>query len=113
MGIEDIKEVYKKKSGEVELLRKKAVKDTLKMLDKFRNEIFFEEVYLFGSVTEPRHFHEYSDIDIAFRGLDRDNLFYAVAYLSRYLEREVNVVHIEDIHFKEKIFRKGMKWKRD
>lgn len=73
----------------------------------------FEEVYIFGSAVKPYQFGEYSDIDFAFKSLDRDKLFYVVAYLSESLNREVNVVHVEDIHFKDKIIREGIKWKKE
>ncbi|GBD96436.1 MAG TPA: hypothetical protein ENG83_09330 [Nitrospirae bacterium] len=112
MGLEIIKEVYKKKSEEKERLRKRIVDDAFKALEKLNDEISFEEAYIFGSVTEPYRFGEYSDVDFAFRGLESDKLFYAVACLSGYLDREVNVVCIEDIHFSDKIIREGIKWKK-
>jgi hypothetical protein len=33
--------------------------------------------------------------------------------LSSHFKRDVNVVHIEDIRFKNKILREGIKWKKD
>ena len=113
MGLEIIKEVYKKKSEDREHLRKKIIADAFKALEKLHDEVSFVEAYIFGSAVKPYQFGEYSDIDFAFKGLDRDKLFYVVAFLSEYLNREVNVVHVEDIHFKDKIIREGIKWRKE
>lgn len=113
MGLEVIRKVYKRKSEEREILRKRVLKDVFKALENLRDEVSFEEAYIFGSVTEPYRFGEHSDIDFAFIGLDRDKLFFAAAFLSRYLNRDANVMHLGQIHFKDKILRSGIKWKRD
>ena len=113
MGLEIIRKVYKKKAEEGERLRLKTIKDTFEAIQRLREEVPFQEAYLFGSVTETYQFGTSSDIDIAFKGLDRDRLFFAVSFLSRYLERDVNVVHIEGIDFKDKILKEGMRWKKE
>lgn len=111
MGLEIIKEVYKKKSEERERLRTRVIQDTLKALERLSEEVSFREAYIFGSLVKPYQFGKFSDVDIAFSGLDKDKLFFVTSFLSRYLERDVNVVHIEDIHFKDKILKEGIKWK--
>jgi predicted nucleotidyltransferase len=113
MGFEIIKAVYKRKTEEKEKLRKELLEKTHNALKKLSEEIYFEDAYIFGSLSGQYRFSEYSDIDIAFRGLDRDRLFYAVSFLSKELDRDVNAVHLEDIHFRDKIMRDGIKWKRD
>lgn len=113
MSLEVIKEIYKKKAEERERLRLKTIKDTFEAIKRLAEVASFQEAYIFGSVTEPYQFGESSDIDIAFKGLDRDRLFFAVSFLSRCLGRDVNIVHIENIHFKEKILKDGMRWKKE
>ncbi len=50
-------------------------------------------------------------MDFAFLGLEKDKFFYTVAFLSNYLEREVDVVEMEKVKFREKIKKEGIKWK--
>jgi predicted nucleotidyltransferase len=111
--MEIIKKVYKEKTEKLEKLRRGFLDKIFIALKKLSEDVYFEEAYIFGSVTERYKFDNQSDIDIAFKGLERDKLFYTVSFLSRELDREVNAVHIEDIHFKDKIMREGIKWKKD
>lgn len=113
MGMEVIKNVYKRKLEERENLRLNLLEDVNRVLGKLLREVRFEEAYIFGSLTRPYRFSEASDIDIAFKALDKDRLFFTVGFLSRELERDVNVVEIENIHFKDKILREGIRWKKD
>lgn len=113
MGLEVIKEVYRKKAEERERLRIKVIKDAFKVLEKLKEEVSFKDAYIFGSAAQPHQFTEFSDIDIAFTELEKDKLFFVVSFLSSHLQRDVNVVHIEDIHFKDKILKEGIKWKKD
>lgn len=113
MGLEVIKEVYRKKAEERERLRIKVIKDAFKVLEKLKEEVSFKDAYIFGSAAQPHQFTEFSDIDIAFTELEKDKLFFVVSFLSSHLQRDVNVIHIEDIHFKNKILKEGIKWKND
>jgi len=113
MKLDTIKKIYKENSEENEKLRKKAIETISQALIALKDEFIFEEAYIFGSVTKPYKFKKPSDIDIAFTKLDRDKLFFAVSFLSRYLKRSINVVHLEDVHFREKIMKEGIRWKKD
>ncbi|MEM9807722.1 MAG: nucleotidyltransferase domain-containing protein [Cyanobacteria bacterium P01_D01_bin.56] len=66
--------------------------------------------YVFGSVTEPRHFTCTSDIDIAVETWDMGNICGFMGYLSLHLNRDVDVVPLDQCHFAEKIRRQGMPW---
>ncbi|MDI6751348.1 MAG: hypothetical protein QME07_00590 [bacterium] len=112
MGLEIIKEVYRKKAEKMELLRKGLLQDTFSAISEFKKATEFKEAYIFGSLSMPYHFGESSDIDIAFSGLSSDKLPLAIAFLSRKIEREVNVVVMEKVHFAKKITERGIKWKR-
>ncbi len=113
MGLEVIEKIYQEKSKERERIRKKALREISVVLELLRKEILFEDVFIFGSVTNPSQYYEQSDIDLAFKGLERDKLFFVTGYLSRHLERDINVVDLEEIHFKEKILKTGIRWKKD
>ncbi len=58
-----------------------------------------------SSALEKNRFGEHSDVDIAFLRLGRDELFYVTGYISREIGRDVNIIHLEDISFKDKILR--------
>jgi len=113
MGLKIIKEVYRKKSEEREKLRQKFLDDVSNALERLSKEVSFEEAYIFGSLVKPYQFGKFSDIDIAFKGLDKDKLFSTISFLNRWLGRDVNVVPIEEVHFRDRILREGIKWKKD
>jgi len=113
MGLEIIKKIYEKKIEEREKKRVEILKKTFEALKELSKIVSFKEAYIFGSVTKPYQFGEYSDIDIAFKDFDSDKIFYMTAFLSSYLLRDVNVIDIEKVHFKEKILRESIKWKKD
>ena len=112
MGLEVIKEVYRRKSMEREKLRQGLVNDVSQALVRLSKKVSFEEAYIFGSLAEPNQFSEFSDIDIAFKGLDKNKLFSTISLLNRWLGRDVCVVLIEEVHFRDKILREGIKWKK-
>ena len=113
MDLGIIKGIYKRKSKQRERQRKDFIKEVLIALEKLRKDVSFDEVYIFGSLARPYQFGEDSDVDLAFKGLDQDKLFVAIGRLSGELGRTVNVVDIDDIHFKDKILREGIRWKRE
>jgi predicted nucleotidyltransferase len=109
--LEVIKSVYERKDEERERARESLMSKISNVLKRL--EVSFEEVYVFGSVTKPYQFGESSDVDIAFKGLDKERFFSTISFLNRELGRDVNVVLLEEVHFKEKIIREGIRWKRD
>jgi predicted nucleotidyltransferase len=106
-------DTLKKKAENREVLRKQVLTETIDILKLLSQETLFEKAYIFGSLSNPFDFRENSDVDIAFQGLDKDNLFYVTGFLSSHLERDVNVVHIEDVHFRDKIIREGIPWTKE
>ena len=66
--------------------------------------------YLFGSVTQPGRFTQSSDIDIAVDTWETGNIFGLMGYLSLYLNRDVDVIPLDQCHFADKIRRLGMSW---
>ena len=66
--------------------------------------------YLFGSVTQPGRFTQSSDIDIAVDTWETGNIFGLMGYLSLYLNRDVDVIPLDQCHFADKIRLLGMSW---
>lgn len=111
--MQKIRDAYQRKDAEREKLRKKTLKEACNTLGKLSEEVQFEAAYIFGSVLEMNRFSEHSDVDIAFLGLDRDELFYVTSFISSKIGRDVNIIHLEDISFKDKILSEGFQWKKE
>lgn len=78
-----------------------------------KSPIPFDAAYIFGSVTKPGKFYEASDIDIGFLGLKDEDFFAMVSYLTLELERDVDVVQLENHRLREKIQMEGIRWTRE
>jgi predicted nucleotidyltransferase len=79
-------------------------------LAELSQQIAFEEAYLFGSITQPERFSESSDVDIAFVGLRDEDFFRALAFLSRRLAMDVDIVQLEKHPRREQILQGGIRW---
>lgn len=99
----------KEKREKMEKERKRILKRTTNALSCLSKEIKFSEAYLFGSLILPYRFKEDSDVDIGFWGLADENFFYAIAFLSREIGRDVDVLQLENHPFKDKIQAAGVK----
>ena len=66
--------------------------------------------YIFGSVTEPGRFTQNSDIDIAVDTWKTGDICGLMGYLSLHLNRDVDIVPLDQCHFADKIRRLGMPW---
>lgn len=104
------RENRRKKAAENETLR-------LTVLDQVRDALIdlgrryrWDTVYVFGSVIKPGKFHPHSDVDIAVKGLDKFQLYSFIADISFFLQRDVDVVVVEECHFSESIMQRGAKW---
>lgn len=70
----------------------------------------WDEIFIFGSVARKGTFHDRSDVDIGIEGLDPLQHYAFVGELSGLLERDVDVVLLEECGFAERIKEKGLKW---
>lgn len=97
----------KKKQRESE--RKNLIVKIFSTLNKLSKKVQFDDAYIFGSVAKPYKFTKQSDINIGFIGLSDDDVVKSIAYLSRKLEIDVDVVQLERCRFAKKIM-EGIKW---
>ncbi len=68
-------------------------------------------VFVFGSLSKPEKFTEFSDIDLALESEPATMTVYQlISLLSEELGRSVDVVLLEECRFKEKILREGELW---
>lgn len=66
--------------------------------------------YIFGSVIEPGRFTRTSDIDIAVDTWETGNICGLMGYLSLHVNRDVDVIPLDQCHFANKIRRLGIPW---
>ena len=92
--------------------RKEFLEAVFQALEELSHEVPFEEVYIFGSLAKPYRYSGDSDVDVAFLGLKDEDFFRAMAFLSRKLGTEVDVLQLEGHRLREKILKEGIRWKR-
>jgi len=92
--------------------RRERLAEVFRALEKFSRRIPFEEAYIFGSLAKPYRYFEDSDVDVAFIGLGDEHFFQAIAFLSRELEAEVDVLQLEGHPLRGKILREGIRWRK-
>ncbi|WP_107670373.1 nucleotidyltransferase family protein [Cyanothece sp. BG0011] len=86
------------------------LKKTQEWLDRYGSDYGIEKAYIFGSVTYPNKFHQNSDVDLAVETINPEKHFLAISLLSTYLEREVDIIKLNQCHFAHRIREKGILW---
>ena len=97
---------------ELERKRQEILKELDSVLLDLSELIHFKDAIIFGSITKKQRFTEDSDIDLAFEGLDNEDYFKSMSFISERLKRNVEIIQLEKhCRFKEKIIRSGIKWR--
>lgn len=96
--------------NEQEALRLRMLDMVFEALSGMTRAIPFREAYVFGSVIRPFGYRKGSDVDVAFTGLQNEDFFKAMAFLSGEIGVDVDVVQLESNRLAEKIRREGIKW---
>ncbi len=92
--------------------RQKRLAEVFQALGKLSKQIPFEEAYIFGSLAKPYRFFGDSDVDLAFVSLGDKHFLHAVAFLSRELNAEVDLLQLEGHPLAERIVQEGIRWRR-
>lgn len=106
-----VAEQRKKERESREKLRENLMENIQGALLELSKIVSFKDAYIFGSITNSKTFSPFSDIDIAFYGLKEEIFFKTMAFLSRYLERNVDIIQLENHRLEQKIINEGIKWK--
>ncbi|MEO7913386.1 MAG: nucleotidyltransferase domain-containing protein [Roseiflexaceae bacterium] len=93
-----------------EVERCRILADLLAWLDAHAAEHGLQQVWVFGSVTQPNRFVARSDIDLALTQDPNMRQFQIMAKLSLWLDRDVDVILLDDCPFADKITREGIQW---
>jgi hypothetical protein len=79
-------------------------------LNEHASNYGIHRAFIFGSVTRPRHFHDRSDVDVAVEQINPDTFFQAMADLSDWVERDVDLIELEKCPFQDRIRETGIEW---
>ena len=96
----------------IEKNRKKVLNDLSSAIHQLSQNYHWDELYIFGSITRPEQFGKHSDIDVGIQGLDKFMHYRLVADISGMLDRDVDVIRLEDCGFAETIKTRGILWKK-
>ncbi len=106
-----VRKAIEKRRQQRETVRQEVLSNVFEALEELTQHVIFDEAYVFGSVTQPYKFRDQSDIDIAFANLQDKNFFFTIAFLSKRLGREVDVVQLESAgKLQHNILREGKRW---
>ncbi|NER79198.1 MAG: nucleotidyltransferase domain-containing protein [Leptolyngbya sp. SIO1D8] len=95
---------------QAELDRQRILADALQWLFSHGMQFGILSGYVFGSATKPGHFSAGSDVDLAVESLKAGDPFGLMSDLSLYLNRDVDLVPLDQCHFATKIRETGTPW---
>ncbi len=90
--------------------RHRILADLLAWLDAHAAEHGITQAWVFGSVTRSQCFFARSDIDIALAQDSNMQQFQIMSALSLRLDRDVDIILLDDCPFAGKIIREGIPW---
>ena len=99
------------KTKQSECLRIEMIARVEDALENLRRKYRWDRAYIFGSVIRANKFHAGSDIDIALSGLNKLELYAVIGEISAILDRDVDVVRLEECPFHESIMNQGIQCK--
>ena len=102
----------RQKSREREKLRRETIQKLKRAVPRLAKSYGIERVILFGSAIKPGRFHERSDVDVAVDGLATKDYFSFMSALSRAIERDVDVIQIEDEEAKKLLRKSSLVWEK-
>jgi predicted nucleotidyltransferase len=106
-------QLSQKRETEKEKNRLRALGELKHALNNMRDEYKWEELYIFGSIIRKGNFNQYSDLDIGVQGLNKFLHYKFVADISLKLNRDVDVVRLEDCTFAKSIMERGLRWTKE
>lgn len=88
--------------------RQEFLKSAIIKLNEFFLKRQVDKVFLVGSILKEGRFYPFSDIDIAVEGLV-DNYFQIISQLEELLERNIDLIELENCRFREAIEKNGLR----
>jgi hypothetical protein len=94
-----------------EVERRVILRQVMQWLETQGQTYGIQRAYLFGSLLRPYHFTERSDVDVAVETIAPDDFFMAIASLSEFVGRDVDLVDLSKCHFAHRIRQQGKLWR--
>jgi len=95
-----------------EIYRKEMFQKVHNAIHLLSNTYDWEQLYIFGSLIQKGAFTKYSDIDIGISGLNNLDYYSFIADISGILEKDVDVILLEESDFTDQIIKRGIQWKK-
>ncbi len=99
--------INEEKQLSIEKKREELLKNIIPSIKKYFKKKMVSRAYLVGSVLQPLHFGDNSDIDIAVENLNED-YFRTMCELEELLQRNVDLIEIEKCSFAKNIRERGL-----
>lgn len=93
--------------------RQQILQMTMSWLGENAARYGIEGGYIFGSVTLPGRFRDRSDVDLAVETHKTGDICALMGDLSMHINRDVDLIPLDQCHFAEKIRRIGLSWKQN
>ncbi len=108
-----VQRALKKNKEQREVMRRDVLVNVFQAIEQLAAQTPFGDVFVFGSVAKPYTFTEKSDVDVGFWHLEDKHYFFTMAFLSRELERDVDVIQLENApeRLRSTILREGITWR--
>jgi uncharacterized protein len=90
--------------------RQRLLREAQQWLEQNALKFGIDHGYLFGSMTQPGQFSQFSDLDLALDSLSQGEPFGLISHLSTFLDRDVDLVPLDQCHFAHKIQKEGVQW---
>jgi predicted nucleotidyltransferase len=88
--------------------RQKLVAEVQRALAELQKKYQWDEAYICGSVSKKNRFQSHSDVDIALSGLNKFDHYAFTGDISDLLNRDVDVIRLEDCDFSNSIKMRGI-----
>jgi len=92
--------------------RKRTLAATLDLLNELSDEFGYDSAYIFGSLVKQGRFNKDSDVDLAVDNVATEKFFKLIARASVQLNRNVDLVVLNECPFVSRIYKEGLAWKR-
>ena len=90
--------------------RPRSLQMTVAWLEENAARYGVDQGYVFGSMTEGDRFSQHSGVDLAVGAHKAGDIFALMGALSMHLNRDVDVVPLDQCHFASKIRKVGIEW---
>ncbi|MBI5208277.1 MAG: hypothetical protein HY934_10900 [Candidatus Firestonebacteria bacterium] len=98
------------KNKEKEKNRLKILENSIRILKDYFKDKNVINAFLAGSILKENKFYQFSDIDIVVKGLKED-YFKTKSELENLLDRDVDIIEIEESKFGDSILKNGIQIK--